>query len=262
MTPKEQRVQALLARSIDWPCPVTAVEAIALEEDCRLKAYLDTIGVPTCGWGETEGVALGMVWTQSYADERLRLALFEWTQTIKGLLKDSSTTSNQLSAMLCLSYNVGLGAFKNSTVLRCHLKGDHAGASRAFGLFNKTRDPKTKKLVVSSALTARRARECALYLTVDVTESEEPPPLTVQEVAPESSLGASPIMQAGGASVAVGALLGSDGLIQQIAPAAATVGQIAQTFGVTPFTMLSIGLVGFGGVAMYYRWKQRSGGWV
>lgn len=262
MTPKERRVAELLRRNIDWPCPVKAVEMIALEEDCRLKAYLDDAGVPTCGWGETEGVTLGMVWTQDYADERLRQALFKWTSTVTGLLKAVPTTENQLAAMLCFSYNIGLGAFTRSTMLKCHMRGDYNAAARAFGLFNKTTDPVTKKKVEHPVLTARRAREAAVYLEPSALEAEEPPPVTVQHVEPEQTLSKSPIMTAGGVATTVGVLLGSDGFVQQVAPAASTVSQIASSMQISPLTAVAGLLVVFGVVAMYWRWKQRNGGWA
>lgn len=264
MTPKEARVAALLQRPIDWPCPVLAVEAIALEEDCRLKAYLDDAGVPTCGWGETEGVTMGMEWTQEYADERLRQALYKWTTTVKGLIGSAPTTEHQLAAMLCFAYNVGLAAFARSTVLKCHLRGDTSAASRAFSLFNKTTDPATKKRVEHPVLTARRARESAMYLTPDEVELHESyaPTRTVQAVAPEQPLVKSPIMTAGSVATAVGVLVGSDGFVQQVAPAATTVSQIASSLGIRPLTAAAILLVAFGCVAMYWRWKQRNGGWA
>ena len=262
MTAKERRVAELLRRPIDWPCPLRAVEMIALEEDCRLKAYLDIAKVPTCGWGETQGVTLGMVWTQEYADERLRQSLYEWTTSIQGMLGSAPTNENQLTAMLCFAYNVGLGAFKKSTMLKCHLRGDYSGAARAFSLFNKTTDPVTKKKVVSPVLVARRAREAAVYVEPVQVEVEEPPPQTVQLVEPEQPLSKSPIMTAGTVATTMGVLLGSDGFVQQVAPAATTVSQIATSMNVPPTTVLAVLLIAFGGVAMYWRWKQRNGGWA
>ena len=41
-------------------------------EGCRLKAYRCPAGIWTIGWGETQGVVEGMVWTQARADEVLR----------------------------------------------------------------------------------------------------------------------------------------------------------------------------------------------
>jgi len=39
------------------------------EESCRLRAYQDSLGIWTIGWGTTgSGISAGTVWTQSQAD--------------------------------------------------------------------------------------------------------------------------------------------------------------------------------------------------
>ncbi len=45
---------------------------LAIDEGCRLKAYLDTVGVWTAGYGHAH-VAPGTVWTQAQADAQLRI---------------------------------------------------------------------------------------------------------------------------------------------------------------------------------------------
>jgi lysozyme len=40
-------------------------------EDCVLEAYQDVGGIWTIGYGHTEGVTEGMVWTQNQADQAL-----------------------------------------------------------------------------------------------------------------------------------------------------------------------------------------------
>jgi lysozyme len=41
-------------------------------EGCRLEAYLDSVGVPTIGYGHTHGVTLGMTCTQEQAEQWLQ----------------------------------------------------------------------------------------------------------------------------------------------------------------------------------------------
>lgn len=267
---KADRVRALLARPITWPCHVSAVEMIATEEDCRLKAYRCPAGVWTIGWAETEGVKAGMRWTQEVADERFREALQEWTAGVEKALGGAYANDHQMAAFLCLAYNIGLPAFQRSTVLRLHKRGDYAGAARAFALWNKRRDPKTGQLVEDDALTARRAREAARYLTpVDDETVEQRLP---QAVAAESSLARSPIAQAGAVTATVGAasaagqladvLQPAQDLLGQAAPLAAQASQIAGSAGISTQIVVPLALLAAGVVVMYWRWKQRDGGWA
>ncbi|MBE2242470.1 MAG: lysozyme [Burkholderiaceae bacterium] len=159
---KQARVDALLARELRWPCDKSAVEMIALEEDCRLEAYRDIAGVWTCGWGETDGVSPGARWTQDHADARLLQSLHQWAEGVRRAIGDAPANANQFAAMLCLAYNIGLNGFAGSTVCRLHKAGDYAGAARAFTLWNKVRDP-NYQLRISPALTERRKREAARY---------------------------------------------------------------------------------------------------
>lgn len=91
-------------------------------ESCRLEAYPDpaTGGEPiTIGWGSTyTGLKLGDTITQARADEMLadRLAE-EFEPGIESLLVRSAQQL-QFDAMVCWAYNVGLGAAKQSTLMR------------------------------------------------------------------------------------------------------------------------------------------------
>ena len=83
-----------------------------------------------------------------------------------------------------------------------HNAGDEPGAARAFGLWNKARV--RGQLVELAGLTARRAAESALYLSLGEDDEVVAEP-NVQAVAPESNLAASPIAQAGATTAAAGA---------------------------------------------------------
>jgi lysozyme len=60
--------------------------------------------------------------------------------------------------MVSLSYNIGLGNFATSTVLKRHRLGNYAMAANAFRLWNKAKGK------VLPGLTKRREDERALYL--------------------------------------------------------------------------------------------------
>ena len=44
---------------------------------------------------------------------------------------------------MSLAYNIGLEGLKKSTALRKHNEGDYDAAARAFGLWNKAKNPAT-----------------------------------------------------------------------------------------------------------------------
>lgn len=265
MTPKERRVQELLARPIIWPVPVEAVRMIALEEDCRLQAYQCSAGVWTCGWGETDGVVPGMVWTQDYADQRFRDALEVWGRGVSDMLKRPAT-DNQLAAMLCLAYNIGLAGFAKSTVLRQHNAGNHRAAARAFALWNKVRE--NGVLVENDGLTARRSREAAMYLKPAFEGGTVP-----QAVAEESSLARSPIAQSGAATAAAGGVTVATVVAEQVDELAGVLkpltgmgNQLTETVqsftGLPPAALAGVVLLGLGWAVMTWRRKQRSEGWA
>jgi GH24 family phage-related lysozyme (muramidase) len=132
-------------------------------ERCRLRAYMPTPNDrPTIGWGMTfypngRAVKMGEVITQAQADGDFELILERFANQVKPLVPNS--TPLQFGAMVALAYNIGVSAFSRSSVRRLHNAGDHKGAARAFGMWNKQAGK------VLAGLTRRRAAEAALYLS-------------------------------------------------------------------------------------------------
>jgi len=133
-------------------------------EGCRLKAYMPTPNDrPTIGYGATfnpDGtpVRMGQVWTQAQANDAFDHDIQKYGAKVAALLGDDPTTPAQFGAMTSLAYNIGLGAFGNSTVLRKHREGKFAAAADAFLLWNKQAGK------VLAGLTRRRKAERELYL--------------------------------------------------------------------------------------------------
>lgn len=245
--------------SLPWPIHWDAVLLIAKAEGCRLKAYRCPAGIPTCGWGETEGVRLGTVWTQEEADRRFCESLTDYADRVRAMLTEHATPQ-QLGALVSLAYNIGLGAFQKSTVLRQHNAGRFDAASRAFTLWNKARVK--GQLVELAGLTTRRAAEAALYLQPDEDEPETRMP---QAVAPETSIAASPIARAGATTAGAGLLTGLGSIGEQAGQVSAVTAQlqtIAGHVGVAPQTLLAVVLLGAGVAAMSWRYRQRADGWA
>lgn len=259
MTTKTQRVEALMARNVAWPIHRDAVRLIAMEEDCRLNAYLCDAGVWTCGWGETAGVRPGMRWTQEQADARFLASLTEYAAAVDDMTV-VPTSMEQKGALVSLAYNIGLAGLRGSTVMRLHNKADFEGAARAFGLWNKAR--KDGVLRAHPVLTARRMTEAALYLRQD---PELSPPVGVQAVVGESKLAQSPIAQGGALTIGAGALGVLGEAKEFLGPVGETAGKakmlIVETLGF-PGWVLPLLLVVAGASVVFWRWKQRRHGWV
>lgn len=137
----------------------TCAEFIRGFEQCRLKAYMPTQhDVPTIGWGSTgPDIRMNMTWTQAQADERFARDLAHFGAKVMVELGGAETTQAQFDAMVSLAYNIGVGAFGDSTVLRKHKAGDHDGAVAGFALWNK------QKGKVLNGLVRRRTAEARMY---------------------------------------------------------------------------------------------------
>ena len=130
-------------------------------EGCRLTAYPDpgTGGDPwTIGWGATgPDIHKGTVWTQGQADERFREHMSEFGDGVVKLIGVSPTTAHQMAAMVSFAFNVGLGNFRHSTLLRKHIEGDYVGAQDEFRRWARSAGR------VLPGLVRRRDDEAALY---------------------------------------------------------------------------------------------------
>jgi lysozyme len=136
-----------------------AITLIKRFEGCRLHAYRDIVGVWTIGWGETLGVGPGMVWTQDYADSRLRLRVKSFMLAVLKECPGLVLEQNKLAACTCLAYNIGMGGFRASSVKRLTNRKEWARAGQSFLLWNKAGGK------VVNGLTRRRASERVRYLT-------------------------------------------------------------------------------------------------
>ena len=194
--------------TLPWPIAMPAVALIAERETLRLRAYRCQAGVPTIGWGRTDGVRMGDTCTKEEADRWLCDDLATRSKAVQSMCTEYAN-ENQLGALVSLAYNIGLRDDKKrsglyySTILRRHNAGDFDGAARAFDLYNEYTDATTKQRMVSRGLTARRKAEAALYLTPD---TDAPPEHMPQAVAAETPIAASPIAQSGAVTAGAGVL--------------------------------------------------------
>lgn len=253
---KQEKIVDLKNRNFSWPIPWDAVELIAGYEDCALTAYLCPAGVPTIGWGETNEVDLSMRWTKEQADKKFFEEIYTFTENVR-VLCTAHTRPEQLGAFVSLAYNIGLGNFKNTTVLKAHNEGRIDAAARAFTLWNKARVD--GKLTELRGLTARRLAESALYMRNDNAPFPEP---FAQAIAPESSMAKSHINISGAAAVVAGGTTLASNVLGEAMPILTQVKQAAEALSINPLIALSVLVTAIGAVVMYWRYKQRDEGWA
>ncbi len=140
----------------------SGINKIKKHEALMLKPYKDDADKWTIGYGHL--LKNGEWWdniTEAFAEDLLRqdLAIAENAVNKYVLVPVSQ---NQYDALVSFVYNVGAGAFKNSTLLKKLNSGDIAGASSEFLHWNKITLNGVKK--VSPGLIARREREQRLFI--------------------------------------------------------------------------------------------------
>jgi lysozyme len=129
-------------------------------EGLKLDSYRCPAGIATVGYGHTgPDVRIPMTITPGEAERLLHEDLARFENGVTNCLGGRPTNSNQFSAMVSLSYNIGLGNFATSTVLKRHKLGKYQAAGDAFLLWNKA----NKKVL--PGLESRREAERLLYLS-------------------------------------------------------------------------------------------------
>ena len=89
--------------------------SVAVNEGYSPTTYLDAVGIPTIGFGETRGVEVGEKTTPVRAIIQLQDSL---DAHAKGMVQciHVPISQNEYNAYLSFTYNVGVGAFCGSTL--------------------------------------------------------------------------------------------------------------------------------------------------
>lgn len=147
---------------MDWQ--TLALESIKRWEGCRLSAYPDpgTGGDPwTIGWGTTgPTIKRGLTWTQAQADAALLEDVKELGRDVQACCK-RPLEPYERAALVSFAYNVGIGALRNSTLLRLLNEGSTAAAATQFLRWDKAGGK------VMRGLQRRREAERQLFLGED-----------------------------------------------------------------------------------------------
>ena len=131
-------------------------------EGLRTTAYKCSAGVWTIGYGHTQQVKAGQIITKAQADAFLQLDISKANAAITRLVS-VPITQNERDALASFIFNVGVGAFQTSTMLKKLNGSDKQGAANEFLRWDKARNPKTNKLEPLAGLTKRRIAEKGLF---------------------------------------------------------------------------------------------------
>ena len=134
----------------------TGIELLKHFEGCELKAYQDSVGVWTIGYGHTKGIYEGLEITQSEAEKMLQDELPEY----EGYITDKVVPmlqQHEYDALVCWVYNLGPTNLSSSTLL----KRLNAGEFKDVPFQMKRRDKAGGQPLLG--LTRRRNAEALLF---------------------------------------------------------------------------------------------------
>lgn len=135
-------------------------------EQLVLHPYLDQVGIPTIGYGQTYYPTTGKKvtmqdkpLTRQQADYEFLLMLKPYELAVYSTTRDD-LKQNEFNALVSLTYNIGTGGFKNSTVHRLvQQKINDVRLKAAFLMWDKA-DHK-----VLQDLVYRRNKEYQVYIS-------------------------------------------------------------------------------------------------
>lgn len=130
MNPLQKRLlAALIGAGITAGSAFTAINVTVPSEGYRSKVYADPVGLPTVCWGHMDkSLKLG----QTFSEEQC-IALFaqDWKkhqEAVDKLVKVPYISEWERGALTDFTFNVGVGNFQSSTLLKLINNGDHDAA--------------------------------------------------------------------------------------------------------------------------------------
>lgn len=215
--------------------------------DGSCTTYRCPANVLTIGYGCTEGIREGEVWTKQQAQDRFRAELAKRERAVDRLAT-VDLNQNQFDALVSFSYNCGSAALGGSTLLKKLNAGDSEGAARAFAAWNKGGGK------VLPGLVRRRAAEAALFRTPVMPSTEPDMPQAVD--APTASPEKSRIMATASTGERATAVTGLGFLGLSLADALGYGGQIlplVKTYGLEAFILVMFALAAGFALVKHFR---------
>lgn len=176
--------------------------------DGRYKAYRCPANVPTIYCGLTKGIKDGMVITEAQGEKMFAKELATYEDAVERLVT-VPLNQNQFDALTSFVYNVGIGAFGKSTLLKVLNQGKYDQVPGQLLRWNKGGGR------VLAGLTRRRKAEGALFLapceedlSPEAVERDPDMPQMVEESKGSLKTAASsPTIQASGVSLFSGIVM-------------------------------------------------------
>jgi len=144
-------------------CSQELFDLLKSQEGFRSNPYLDSVGVPTIGYGFTHypsGQKVTMQdapMTQERADEILAQIVMPYEEEVSKMVT-VEINQHQFNALVDFAYNLGVGSLKSSTLMKKLDAGDMAGAAKEFERWNMAGGH------VLAGLTKRRLAEEHMFL--------------------------------------------------------------------------------------------------
>lgn len=138
------------------------IDLIKKFEGLRLDAYICPAGVLTVGYGHTSAagapaVKPGMLVSREEAERILKADIDTFEDGVEKLVAGVNLNTCQFDALVSLAFNIGLGAFKKSTLLKKVKAGEFDAVPAQFMRWNKAGGRELE------GLTRRRRAEAALW---------------------------------------------------------------------------------------------------
>jgi len=133
------------------------LELIKHFEGFESKAYYCAAGVLTIGYGHTQGVDENDEWSEAHASHMLEIEIEEGYGKAVNDLVTVPLDQNMYDALVSWVYNLGVGNFKSSTLLKVLNSGDYEGVPAQIKRWNKAGGK------VLEGLTRRREAEANLF---------------------------------------------------------------------------------------------------
>lgn len=173
------------------------IQFVKDREGLRLKAYDDGGGVWTIGYGHVKGVKKGQVINTATAEKLLKSDLAEFEGAVDALV-NVELTQNQFNALVSFAFNVGVGAFRKSTLLKVLNQGEYGKVPNELSKWVKDNGK------VVQGLVKRRALEAAMFMddAEDAVLTHKPTRATPTIVNKENVTFGAGIIAAAGSQVA------------------------------------------------------------
>jgi lysozyme len=137
-----------------------ALEVIKKSEGFKNHWYVCPAGKRTIGYGFTN-IKWNGTMSKSTAEKILHEEYLSTREAVKKLIRNPKVEERHLAALTSFAYNVGLGSFKRSKILRYINEGEFDKAKNELPKWVYIKTPKSKKLI--KGLLKRRLKELNLW---------------------------------------------------------------------------------------------------